>query len=161
MRAGLGFSFGSFRLCQGLICSILLGGFKVDFESAWFGLELVCEMRGPVLELAFGLLLGCGCASFGLVWVVWGNASQPIQSKPIGRPSPSEAGDAGDAAAQPTNHPTNQPNKQTKPTNQPTNQPTKQPTNQPTSLLAGAKPRAAASKKKTPVPRGTPPPKDG
>ena len=40
------------------------------------------------------------------------------------------AGDAGDAEAQPTN----------------------QPTNQPTSLLAGVKPRAGASNKKTPVP---------
>ena len=42
IRAGLGFAWGSFRLCKGLISRMLLGGVKVDFESVWVGLELIC-----------------------------------------------------------------------------------------------------------------------
>ena len=42
LRAGLGFVWGSFRPSQGLISRMLLGGFKVNFESAWFGLGLIC-----------------------------------------------------------------------------------------------------------------------
>ena len=33
MRAGLGLAWGSFRLCKGLMSRMLLGRFKVDFES--------------------------------------------------------------------------------------------------------------------------------
>ena len=33
MRAGLGFVWGAFRLCKGLISRMLLGGFKFTFES--------------------------------------------------------------------------------------------------------------------------------
>ena len=38
MRAGLGFVWGSFRLCKGLTSR----GFKLEFESVWVGLELIC-----------------------------------------------------------------------------------------------------------------------
>ena len=42
MRAGLGFVWGFFRLGKGLISRMLLGGFNVDFETVWVGLELIC-----------------------------------------------------------------------------------------------------------------------
>ena len=42
MRAGLGFVWDSFWLGKGLISRMLLGGFKVDFEPVWVGLELSC-----------------------------------------------------------------------------------------------------------------------
>ena len=71
MSAGLGFVWGSFRLGKGLTSKMLSGGFQVDFESLGADLR---EVRGPVFAVAFGVLQGCGCASFGLVWVVWGNA---------------------------------------------------------------------------------------
>ena len=35
------FVWGSFKLGQGLISRMLLGGSKVDFESVWVGLELI------------------------------------------------------------------------------------------------------------------------
>ena len=82
MRAGLGFVWGSFRLGNGLIPRMLLGGFKVDFESVWVGLELICARCAAGLAVALGLLQGCGCASFGLVLVVWGKPTQPTQSQP-------------------------------------------------------------------------------
>ena len=42
IRAGLGFVGGSFRLSKGLISRMLLGGFKVDSESVWVGVGLIC-----------------------------------------------------------------------------------------------------------------------
>ena len=42
LNEGLGFVWGSFGLAKGLISRMLLGGLKVDFESAWVGLGLIC-----------------------------------------------------------------------------------------------------------------------
>ena len=41
-RVGLGFVWGSFRFGKGLIPRMMLGGSKVDSESVWVGLELIC-----------------------------------------------------------------------------------------------------------------------
>ena len=59
VRAGLGFVWDSVRLDKGLISRMLLGGFKVDFESGWVGLELICAMRAArCCAVVFGLLRG-------------------------------------------------------------------------------------------------------
>ena len=108
MRAGLGFVWGSFSLGKWPICRMRLGGFQVDVGSVLAWLGLIRARCAAGLAVAFGLLQGCGSASFGLGLVVWGNARN--------------AGDAGDAAAQlvnqPTNQPTNQPVSEVKPRTQ-------------------------------------------
>ena len=56
--------FGSFRLGKGLISGMHLGGFKVDFESALFGLELTCTSFTSFLQQ----LLGCFGAWLRKFW---------------------------------------------------------------------------------------------
>ena len=88
-----------------------LGGFQVDFGSVLAWLGLIRARCAAGVAVAFGLLQGCGSASFVLhapyaavtrnrkCWACWG----------CGRPA---------------DQPTNQPNQ---PTNQPTNQPVSEP----------------------------------
>ena len=54
--AGLGFVRGSFGLGKVLMSRMLLGGFKVDFESTRVGLGLICAGRAVGLAVALGLL---------------------------------------------------------------------------------------------------------
>ena len=75
MRAGLGFVGGSFSLSKGPICRMRLGGFQVDVGSVLAWLGLIRARCAAGLAVAFGLLQGCGSASFGLVWDwLWGVA---------------------------------------------------------------------------------------
>ena len=74
VRAGLGFVWGSCSLGKGPICRMRLGGFQVDFGSVLAWLGLIRARCAAGLAVAFGLLQGCGSASFGLVWDwLWGN----------------------------------------------------------------------------------------
>ena len=54
------------RLCKGLISRMLWGGFKVDSESVWVGLELICARCAA-------RLLGCfrDVVAQGLGWFGW------------------------------------------------------------------------------------------
>ena len=47
-----------------------LGGFKVDLGSVLAWLGLICARCAAGLVVAFGLLQGCGYASFGLGFVM-------------------------------------------------------------------------------------------
>ena len=58
-----------------------LGGFQVDFGSVLAWLGLIRARCAAGLAMAFGLLQGCGSASFGLGLVVWGNAPQPVPNQ--------------------------------------------------------------------------------
>ena len=84
MRAGFGVVvWGSFWLCKGLIPRMLLGGLKVDFESVWVGLELICARCAARFLHSLWAASGLGYAIFGLLgdWL-WGVApNHPNQPK--------------------------------------------------------------------------------
>ena len=101
MRAGLGFVWGSFSLGKGPICRMLLGGFQVDFGSVLAWLGLIRARCAAGLAVAFGLLQGCGSASFGLGLVAPSQPRSTTKSKPIGSSRPSEASKAGYPHTQP------------------------------------------------------------
>ena len=68
MRAGLGFVCGVDLGGKGLIAGMLLGGFKVDFGSAWVGLELICAKCAA--RFCRGFWIASGCGYLRPVWVM-------------------------------------------------------------------------------------------
>ena len=74
MSASLGVCLGFISARKTADFQDAVGRVKVDVESVPVGLELICARCAAGLAVAFGLLWGCGWASFGLFWEwLWDN----------------------------------------------------------------------------------------
>ena len=82
MRASLGIVWGSFGIAKGLISRMLLGGLKVDFESAWVGSGLICATCAACCS-GFRVALEMLLREFGVRFGGWG---QRLTTDP--KPSP-------------------------------------------------------------------------